>query len=296
MQAMWTVTAPAKVNLYLGVGAGRDDGYHDVTTVFQALDLVDTVTVTPAASLSVTCDVDLGIPAEQNLAFRAARAYADAFGTSADVAVLIDKHIPAGAGLAGGSGNAAAVLAALATRDGVSLDDPRLIEVAARLGSDVPFFLTGGAALMAGRGDRLVRRLPTAFANVAVVKPADPVPTAAAYAAFDRSPALANGPEATIAALLVGDPFVLATALDNNLTSASASIVPEIAEALAWIGSMPGVLGRAMAGSGSAVFAICEDAASAEAVAQAAQARGWWSAATHTRAVGVTVESGEDAL
>ena len=281
--------APAKVNLYLGVVGARPDGFHDVTTVMHTLELSDTVVLEPAEELSLVCDADLGITAVANLAHRAAIAFGEEFGVEPGVAITIHKRIPAGAGLAGGSSDAAAVLTALALRHGVAADDPRLLSIARSLGADCAFLLLGGAALMAGRGDELVRRLPTIEAHIALVMPAEPVPTGEAYAAWDRSPIPPDGPEAAVAALLARDPGVLGVSLSNNLTSASSSIVPAISEALSMARSSRGVLGAAMAGSGSAIFAVCEDESCAEDLAAEARGRGYWSVATQTRATGVEV-------
>ena len=166
---------------------------------------------------------------------------------------------------------------------------PVVLRVARTLGADVPFFLIGGAALMTGRGDVLEAALPAARSQIVLVKPQASVPTAAAYAAFDQAPAAAPGPAGVVSALSGGDSLALAEALSNNLTSASATLVPEVIDALAWLGEQPGVLGAAMAGSGSATFALCENAASARSIAEAARARGWWAVATETSPSGVRI-------
>ena len=174
--------------------------------------------------------------------------------------IAIEKRIPAGAGLAGGSSDAAAVLAGLAHWASLPLDDPRLHAVARSLGADVPFFLYGGAALMRGRGDELVRRLPDVAFDVALVKPGVPVSTAAAYARSTptRSP-LGDLTARRRRARRPGDLQALGAALSNNMTEASVSLVPEVGEALAWMQAQPGVLGALVAGSGSAVFAVCDE-------------------------------------
>ena len=282
-----TVTAPAKVNLFLGVGPRRRDGYHSVQTVLHTLALADTVRLTPADALTVACDRDLSIPAEHNLAHRAATAFAAAFGVDVLLDIHITKRIPAGAGLGGGSADAAAVLAGLAHWASLPPDDERLLRVARSLGADVPFFLVGGAALMGGRGDTITRRLKPIAAHVALVKPPAAVSTADAYAAFDGAPLPAGESRPIADALRAQDLRALAQALSNNMTAASATLVPQIAEALSWMGERRGVLGSAMAGSGSAVFALCETADDAERIAHEAAERGWWSAATRTAPTGV---------
>ncbi|TLM78483.1 MAG: 4-diphosphocytidyl-2C-methyl-D-erythritol kinase, partial [Actinobacteria bacterium] len=184
---MLVVTAPAKVNLFLGVGAARPDGYHDVTTVLHALSLHDTLEISPAETLTLDCEPDLGIPAEKNLAWRAATEFSRAVGREPAVALRLRKRIPHGAGLGGGSSDAAAVIAGLASLWGLPRDDERCEAVARALGADVAFFLEpAGAALMTGRGDVIEQALrPLAGVPVALVRPETPVPTPAAYAAFD---------------------------------------------------------------------------------------------------------------
>lgn len=272
------LSAPAKINLYLGVGARRADGYHDVETVLQAISLSDQIVVEDASELSIRCEPDIGLPPEDNLVFRAATAFAEAVGHKPGVRITVRKRIPANAGLGGASTDAAAVLVGLTHLWGL---DPESAEVQRRvavaLGADVPFFLTGGTALFSGRGDELVRLLPTPALCLTVLKPDEPVPTGAAYAAFDRLMVSAPlGAAEMVAACEKRDPAAVARALANNMTEASTDLAPAIGDALAWCRSVAGVLGAAMAGSGSAVFAICETPSAAEAVLRGARERGWW--------------------
>lgn len=285
------VTAPAKVNLHLGIGGVRPDGFHDVTTVLHTLEFADTLRLAPSESFTLTCDTDLGIPAEQNLALRAARLFSAHYGEPAGVAIELTKRIPAGAGLGGGSSDAAAVLAGLAEMTG-RVGDPHLATIARDLGADVAFFLAGAAALMSGRGDEIVRMLPPLRVDVVLVKPAAPVHTALAYQAFDERPVPAASPTAVIAALEAGDSWALGAALANNMTDCAISLVPEVADALAWVSAEPEVLGAAVAGSGSCVFALCADEDAAQRIANLACARGLWCVATATRLSGVTWTDG----
>ncbi|MBE0416169.1 MAG: 4-(cytidine 5'-diphospho)-2-C-methyl-D-erythritol kinase [Coriobacteriia bacterium] len=288
------VRAAAKVNLYLAVGGRRVNGYHDVETVLQAVSLADEVVLETAPVLSVTTDPDLGLPSGENLAYRAAKALGQAMGREPAVAISISKRIPAQAGLGGASTDAAAVLVGLAHRWGLgTVSTPLLHEVAAGLGADVPFFLGKGTALLTGRGDVLARTLPTPPLNLAIVRPPIPVQTGAAYAAFDRLPEQeAPGSAAMVAACEAGDPVRVASALYNNMTGASTGLVPEVADALAFLRGAPGVLGVAMAGSGSAVFGVCASADDAGKVVSAAAGRGLWSVAATAVSVGVTVTEG----
>lgn len=289
------VRAPAKVNLYLAVGAARPDGYHDVDTVLQALSLADDVLVTPAETLSVTTHPDIGLAAQDNLAYRAAEELAAAAGRSSDVDIRIRKRIPAQAGLGGASADAAAVLVALAHLWGLEPRETSLLlkEVAAALGADVPFFLGSGTALLTGRGDEIVRTLPTPQLHLALVKVSKPVSTSQAYAEFDKMvTSTVPGPEAMVRACEGGDPREVAAALHNNLTPAAAKLVPEVADALAFLSETPGILGAMLAGSGSAVFAVCASAEVSRTTVAGARARGWWAASASTVPEGVRLMEG----
>jgi 4-diphosphocytidyl-2-C-methyl-D-erythritol kinase len=292
MQSL-VITAPAKVNLFLGVGPLRPDGYHSVSTVMHSIELADIVRLTPADALTVTSDIDLGIPAEHNLAYRAAKAFSEVFGVDVLLDIRIEKRIPSGAGLGGGSADAAAVIAGLAFWADLLLDDERVLRVARAVGADVAFLLGGGAASMRGRGDVRARTLPAGEWPVALVKPPAPVPTAEAYRAFDAAPLPTGDIRPVTDALCFRDPVALGAGLANNLTVAAASLVPEVGDALGWAAAVPGVLGAAMSGSGSAVFAICADSDVADAVVGQATARGWWAASTRLSRTGVTVREEE---
>lgn len=285
------VLAPAKVNLHLTVGAAAADGYHPVETVLQALALSDVVELSPGGP-SFLCEPDLGLPAAENLAWRAARAMEQRFGRPLDMAISVEKRIPSGAGLGGASSDAAAVIVGLATHWGIDRDDVRLRVVARSLGADVPFFLEGGAAVFGGRGDVLTRRVRSLDAAVVVVKPTEPVPTALAYEAFDRLASAIPHASTTglVRALEAGDVRGVAQLLHNDMTASSVGLVPAIAEALDSVRSAPGVLGAAMAGSGSAVFGICEDDRSALECAEQMGASGHWSTATRARSGGCEIE------
>lgn len=284
------VLAPAKVNLHLAVGAVGPDGYHPVETVLQALALHDEIEISTGGP-SFLCEPDLGLPAAENLAWRAARAMADRFDQPLDLAVSVEKHIPSGAGLGGASADAAAVIVGLAAFWGIDRADVRLSVVGRSLGSDVPFFLEGGAAVFGGRGDVLTRRVRSLEAPIVVVKPPEAVPTALAYQAFDRVGHVTSpGVKDLVHALDAGDVQAVAGRLHNAMIASSAGLVPAITGALGLVGSAPGVVGATMAGSGSAVFGICEDERSAEACAAHARGLGYWSVATRTHPTGCEIE------
>ena len=289
-----TVVAPAKVNLFLGIGAVRPDGHHDLHSLFQTLQLHDVVRLAPSDELTVSCDVDVDCAPEHNLAFRAARAFSEAYGVDVLIDIAIEKRIPAGAGLAGGSANAAAVLAGLAHWAGLPLTHPPLHQAARSLGADVPFFLYGGAALMSGRGDHLVHHLPDVAFDLVLVKPAVGVPTAAAYRAFDADPQPLGDWRGAEVALRAGDVEALGASLANNMTPASVLLVPAVGEALAWMNERDGVIGALVSGSGSSVFGICRDELPAQRIARDAHREGLWAVATASRPEGVHVTGEEE--
>ena len=148
------IPAFAKINLSLEVIGRRDDGYHDVATILQTIDLADELALEPANTLSVTCD-DPGLAGESNIVWRAATNLASRAGILPRARIHITKRIPVAAGLGGGSADAAAALLGLNRMWELNLATPELHQVAATLGSDVPFLLTGGTALATGRGDVL---------------------------------------------------------------------------------------------------------------------------------------------
>ena len=284
---MTCLIAPAKLTLYLDAGAVRPDGYHALTVVFCALEDGDRVDVEPASKLSLACEPAVGVPDAENLAWRAAVAMGNAFDRSPDFAMRIDKRIPACGGLGGGSGDAAAVIAAIAAAWGVDRNDPRLEAVARTLGADVAFPLHGGCAVYGGRGDVRKRTLPAPPVHFAIVSAGEPVSTAAAYAALDAAPRVAApGPRAVTDALVFRDPVALGAALFNNMTAAACGLTPSVTDALALVRSADGCLGAIVAGSGSSVFGVFAEAGAAEAVVREAAARGWWSLATRPRAGG----------
>ncbi len=288
-----TLIAPGKVNLFLGVGDRRPDGYHDVVTVLQALDdrVADTIEMSPGDVLAVRCEPSLDLPAEQNLAYRALVRLGEEAGLEPTFDVTITKRVPAGGGLGGASSDAAAVLLGACRFWGLDPASAEITGIAASLGADVPFFLVGGTALYAGRGDELLRRLPTRMLDLVVVNPGVAVSTPAAYATFDR---LLRPPvpdvSALVSALSSGDTEAIAAVLFNNLAEAACDVAPEVAEALSVVSQTEGVLRSLVSGSGASVFGICQNAATAvHAAAVAEEREGWWASATCASPGGTSV-------
>lgn len=272
-----TVRAPAKVNLHLGVGAPRPDGFHPLVTVYHAIGLHDDVTVTDADdwSVSVTslgqAPVD-GVPTgADNLAVRAGLALAAHHGLDRAAKVHIAKGIPVAGGMAGGSADAAATLLALDLLWELRTSDTDLFALAAGLGSDVPFALVGGNALGTGRGE-VVEQLPGADVLrwwVVLTSPGEGLSTPAVYRRYDElrpdAPAEPAAPHRLVAFL--SDPTeVLAPLLHNDLQPAALDLRPELAEVLA-AGEAAGALCGLVSGSGPTCVFLCVDAGSARTVA-----------------------------
>lgn len=277
------VTAPAKVNLYLGVhpGAG-EDGYHRVDTVMTTIDLADTLAIAPADDLLVRTVPEADFPMRENTAYKAAVAMGEAFGRKPAFAILIDKHIPVRAGLGGPSTDAAATIMGIAHYWGIDPTDPRINEVARSIGADVPFFLYGPPAFLAGRGDAMEELYrPLTGTPVALIKPkSGGVSAADAYRAFDAAPIEPAPIEPMLEAMRDHRETDIFANVANNLAPAACSISPEIAEVLAWVREQPDVRVAEVSGSGSCVFAVCNTQMAAEKIALAAlKDRDWWAQA-----------------
>jgi 4-diphosphocytidyl-2-C-methyl-D-erythritol kinase len=269
-----TVRAPGKVNLYLGVGDRRDDGYHELTTVFHAVSLADEVTVRDADVLSLrTIGEGAGeVPDdERNLAWRAAELMADHVGRAPDVEIVIDKSIPVAGGMAGGSADAAAVLVAMNELWELGVPRRDLHTLAAQLGSDVPFALHGGTALGTGRGEQLTPVLARNTFDWVLALGAEGLSTAAVYAEIDRmraagAPARQSDPEPLLTALSSGNPRQLAPLLGNDLQPAALSLQPGLRRTLR-AGEEAGALAGIVSGSGPTCAFLCASADAAIAVA-----------------------------
>jgi len=252
-----TVRAPAKVNLHLGVGPRRADGFHDLATVFQAVSLYDEVTVRVADQLSVAVEGEgaENVPADaSNLAAQAATALADFVGREPAVRIEIRKGIPVAGGMAGGSADAAAALVACDALWQTDVGPDALHALAARLGSDVPFCLVGGTALGAGRGERLTTVLGRGVYHWVFAVADAGLSTPAVYAEFDRlraeAPALEpEVPPELLAALRAGDARRLAPLLSNDLQAPALRLRPALRRTLE-AGRDARALGAVVSGSG----------------------------------------------
>lgn len=276
---------PAKVNLQLSVGPPREDGYHDVVTVYHAVALFDEVTVTRAdrTSVAVTGEGGPAVPlGPANLAVRAAVALAKATGRrgrgAGGVKIEIRKRIPVAAGLAGGSADAAAALVACNELWQTGLSGGELAKIGAKLGSDVPFALAGGTAVGLGRGERLTTALVSGSYHWVLAFGASGLATPDVYAACDRLRTARGARDGQpripapqlntklMAALRSGNPAAVGPLLSNDLQPAALSLQPLLRQALA-AGREHGALGAIVSGSGPTCAFLAADADAARELA-----------------------------
>lgn len=279
------VEAPGKVNLFLSVGAPGPDGYHPLTTVFQAVRLIETVTARRQSAqdhgtVTLTLEEpDADVPTDaSNLAVRAAKLLAEATGVGEGVDLLLRKRVPVAGGMAGGSADAAAALVACNALWGTGLPLPELSALAARLGADVPFPLTGATAVGSGRGDLVTPIMTRGSYHWVFALAEDGLSTPAVFRRFDEltgagEPAVRDVPEALTAALRAGDARALADSLDNDLQAAALDLRPELAEVIA-VAEEAGALRAIVSGSGPTIAALVEDPGSAQRVSRALKASG----------------------
>jgi 4-diphosphocytidyl-2-C-methyl-D-erythritol kinase len=265
-----TVRAPGKINLHLAVGDLRDNGYHDLTTVFHAVSLFDEVTVRNAdvLSLEISGEGAERLPVdERNLAWRAAEVMAEHVGRAPDVSISIDKCIPVAGGMGGGSADAAAVLVALNSLWELGIPRRDLHTLAAELGSDVPFALHGGTALGSGRGEELATVLARTTFHWVLAFADGGLSTPKVFGELDRlrevgAPPRIDNPEPVVAALAAGDPEQLAPLLGNELQPAALSMKPALRRVLR-AGVEAGALAGIVSGSGPTCTFLCRSASSA---------------------------------
>ncbi|HSH75548.1 MAG TPA: 4-(cytidine 5'-diphospho)-2-C-methyl-D-erythritol kinase [Longimicrobiales bacterium] len=272
------VVAPAKVNLTLRVLSKRPDGYHELDTLFQAIDLADDVVVR-LGGRGVALRVRGAVPAAEpeNLAYRAAEKLREEAGFSGGVEVVLTKRIPAGAGLGGGSSDGAAVLKCLAALLDIAPDDERLRRIALELGSDVPFFLSQGAlARGRGRGEVLTALPALPEADLVVVSPPVHASTAWAYRAL-AAELPGTGAETLPGGLrTVPETWAeVASSAHNDFQELVSSGHPEVARSLGALRDAGARLAL-LSGSGSSSFGLFDDRASAERAAAALQDELGW--------------------
>lgn len=301
MKNVTKIISPAKVNLVLAVGEKQESGFHEVQTIMHSLALHDTLSMRrfddegsgDGLQVMLKCEssftIDpLLIKAEENIAYKAVVELAKALGRTQDEAIemILNKVIPAEAGLGGGSSNAAAALVGAATLWGVGMEDERVQEVASRLGADVSFFLKGGCARLSGKGDVFEAQLEPRSGFVLLVRPDAGVSTGKAYAAFDEDPVLPSSEYlSSIAAL----DAAVDVSLYNNLEKAACSVTPVVAQVLEWGRAAAGEENVVLCGSGSAVCCIFDNYQAACEASVEARKHEWWTRVTSFSPLGAAI-------
>lgn len=265
----------AKINPVLAVLGRRPDGYHDIETVFQAIDLADEIEFRECARIKLRTKNLPGVAEEENLAWKAAVAFTARFAPGRGVAMTLVKSIPTGAGLGGGSGNAAAVLLGLRRFWQVDAPDSELAAIAGALGSDVPFFLHGGTALGTGRGEILTPLPSPARAHLVVIHPGVHVPTGDAYRSLNLG--LTSGRrdhriQRFRSRIQEGKP--LPAGIFNDFETSILPAYPPIREAKLFLEAR-GAAAVLLSGSGSSVFGFFPSEESAFAVAREKAGSAW---------------------
>jgi len=267
-----TLAANAKVNLFLAVQGRRWDGYHEIATVLQNVSLADDLVVAegpgPRDHIEVEFEPWLGevaIAEEQNLVLRAALLVRERTADKGAVEVHLHKRIPLGAGLGGGSADAAGALIALNRLWMAGLSEAELGRLGAELGSDVPFCLVGGTALATGRGEVVSRVEAPQSLWFVLGMSSEPLSTAAVYRGWSPGAPVHN-PEPLLEVLSAGDPACLSGLLHNDLEEVAFELRPELPRAKAAL-LEAGALGASLSGSGPTLFALAESEAHAHEVA-----------------------------
>lgn len=265
-----TVQSPAKINLHLGVGELGPDGFHELTTVYQAINIHDIITIDTATNFTVTGG---GPDDATNLAWRAAVELAQVVGHKLEpLSISIEKNIPVAAGLAGGSADAAAVLRALGKIWNAEHDQLEL--VAKKIGSDVPFLLHGGICLGTGHGEVITSVLNRGHYHWVVVADNEELSTPRVYQELDRirerrllpESVQADSPEQLLLALSQGQPQLIAPYLINDLQPAAISLLPKLRKTLN-AGIQSGALAGLVSGSGPTCIFLAEGLAHATEIA-----------------------------
>lgn len=268
MAASVELRTNSKINLFLRVVGGRVDGYHELESIFHGVSLADDMRIT----LTHTGRVDVEMRAvegfegplpelTENLAYLAAQALSDRGFEHRGLHIEIDKRIPVGGGLGGGSGNAAGVIVGLNHLLGLELPIESLVEVGAAVGSDVPYCIGGGTALVMGRGEKMTP-LPAPVPLCFVLAMSnDPLLTGDVYAAYDevRADAEAASSASMALALGAGDIAEIADLLHNDLERGAFALRPELADLKKRLLDA-GCLGAGLTGSGPTIFGVVEDA------------------------------------
>ncbi|MCD4828697.1 MAG: 4-(cytidine 5'-diphospho)-2-C-methyl-D-erythritol kinase [Candidatus Cloacimonetes bacterium] len=273
--------ASAKINSYLEVLARREDGYHEIRTVFHEIDLCDTIRFTLTENKRIKFFTNVkSLQNRENLVCRISRFIQKTFSVQAGAAIDLHKSIPVAAGLGGGSSDAATTIRALSELWSLHLSDEQMHDIAAEFGSDINFFLVGGRAAGFGRGERIEPLADSGIENIVLANPGFGVSSAEAYSAVERY----DGSDAWDKYLASGDVRLAHNALQAGVCRrfpAIQALLNDIAEA----GARP-----LLSGSGPTVIGFCPDAETATALCGRFARRGMWSIVTRARGRGETSE------
>jgi 4-diphosphocytidyl-2-C-methyl-D-erythritol kinase len=277
MPASIHIRSYAKINWTLDVLFRREDGYHELRTIYQTISLYDRLRVSALDSaIEITCD-DPRVPCDEtNLAHKAASLLREATSQTKGARIEIEKRIPVAAGLGGGSSNAAAALLALKRLWQVEIAYADMVKIAMRLGSDVPFFLTGGTALGVGRGEEVYPLEEVEVAHLLIVNPGFAVSTADAYAKLSRLTRVEAAriiPFTLIAAKGIRE---LPLAASNDFEEVVSAAYPKIAELKRRLVAL-GAQNASMTGSGATVFGVFDKLETSEQAQAEMALAGYWS-------------------
>ena len=274
------LTAPAKVNLSLNITGRRDDGYHLLDSIVVFTTFGDQIDLSPASGDSVRVSGPFAASltaAGDNICLRALSAFREAGGEAGPLAIHIDKQIPVGAGLGGGSSDAAAMLRHLNGASAHPLSEERLAAVALSLGADVPVCLAGTAQRMQGIGDMLTPVDPVPHGHLVLARADAMLPTAEVFRSLRKS---GSRDAAPLRSSEISGSVADIVAAGNDLQAAAMSLSPDIALVLDRLRDGNGVIAAQMSGSGTACFGLFEDAGVAATAAQRLADSGLWAVAT----------------
>ena len=276
------IKARAKINWTLDILGQREDGYHLMDMLMQSVTLADTITLTPASELSITTGGYPKLPAnERNLAYRAALALQEATGCRRGAAIHVEKRIPVGAGMGGGSADAAGVLAGLNQMWETGLNQQQLEDIGLTLGADVPFCLRGGLTRTTGIGETMVSLPCGRHYDLVIIQPCRGLSTGAVFTAYHEKADIPRpATDDAQRALETGDAALLCASLGNVLQAVSQEMRPPIADAIAAL-KKRGALTALMTGSGSAVFGVFDSEAAARDAARSLRSR--WASTFYCR-------------
>ncbi len=262
-----TARAYAKVNLYLSVVGKRPDGFHTIETIYQSVDLADELLFEPADELEVVCSLP-ALGGRENIAYVAAKRLKDAEHAKAGARIEIEKKIPVAAGLAGGSADAAATLLALNRLWGLHLPASRLTQIAASVGSDVPFCLFGGAAFGTGRGTELIETGGLEGCWIVLAKPPGMLLAADVYRAYDGVPVPPEKEPAALRAILdIGETCEICPLIENVLDPTVIRMMPQV-QKVKETALDAGAHCSMVSGSGPTVFCVVDSRESAQHIAE----------------------------